>query len=302
MLLKLTFILGVLLASNAHALSDSMKKYTFCSFNEIKTDRGNQLFPGENIEYEFSDRLSLILDNFYSKYKKSFPDKGTPKICLKFQEWHGASGEWAGSGNLYEPPIFTIRISDTYDNYLLAEATLAHEIAHAIIRIEGVPGSKAIPPRDLMISNQYNSLIDHPYVYHILRKAGYDDEQKINARSIIAQELKRLEVEDFKGINFTTTAGNIYLASWYFDFYHLAPKEYAQLKLLTKGKVKGIYEKLIIIEECWRESKLSIKTDYFRRTLQFQSCTFQKLGLEGNIKLTTFDEWQIFLFGSIPDR
>lgn len=257
-----------------------------------------QTVPREEFEGAFGSPVQAIAGELCGAYSKAFPGMPALRFGLTIEPRNGASGYWTVSPAPDAGPFFVIEI----DPALTTDQTrfdrlVAHEMAHPIIRLRGVPSAIANPPNDQRVADEFTSTIHHPHVFMMLDKAGYGDGQRADSVAAAKAELDKLCAEDLNSPNYTGVPGQLWRGLWYFNFSLLAPDEYASIRAFHAQGAPGVFERMKQVERCWKEARQSAsaaqplaRTHVFRRTL------WKAFGFDGYVRSQDPQEFAQWLF------
>ncbi len=113
-----------------------MREYTFLSCHEQQQNNASYVIPGPPRSYQMTRRLAPILEKLKNTYSETFPTEAPMRIGLIVKPRNGASGYWSVAESADVGPIFVVELDDAIDGN---ECVFAHELAHPIIRLLGVP-------------------------------------------------------------------------------------------------------------------------------------------------------------------
>lgn len=227
------------------------------------------------VQLELSPRLKKIQAQFRDACQRYAPPFGS-EIALQWEKSGGAQGRWSDRFDCFE-----VTAPLQYNEYV--EAIIAHEIAHPIVQLHG---HDLVFMKNKEIGTGLRSMFDHPYVFYLLKSAGYDQEQrllmeKMGADMIFDYENSELPDElndrDLRDLH-------VFAAVSVFQVYLLAPNEYSQIMAAAQRTYPYVASVLEILEKCWRRARRK-QRGYAGRTRVFQKLAIQELDLENRVEL-----------------
>ncbi len=263
----------------------------------MQRSNASYLLVGERRTYKFSARLGKVLSMLRRTYAEAFPSAPPVRIGLIVEPRNGASGYWSVAESSTRGPIFVVDVDSALDG---DEATLAHELLHPVIRLQGVPTGQSLGQIDKRIGDEFTSTSHHPYIFDALDEAGCSDEQRASYTTSAEKELAKLSQADWSSPTYTDPPGQTWLALWYFNFYLLARLQYNAIYERHEQAAPGVAGKMDLVRDAWMAAtrnrgilKHSAGTKPIRA---FQSHLFNRLDLEGRVELQSFQNWAAWLF------
>lgn len=274
-----------------------MKNYTFLSCKKEQTNGVSYIGTNGTLILKMTDRLASIIKQLNNTYTETFPKAPLLRLGLIIKERNGASGFWSVAESPTKGPIFIIEIDPSI---IENEEIIAHELAHPIIRLLGVPTGKSVGNIDKSIGNEFTSTSHHPFIFDLLDSAGYADEQRVGYISYAQQELEKLEHADFSSSTYTAPPGQTWLAFWYFNFYLLAREKYNAIYEIHKHKAPDVAQKMDLTIKSWlaaTKNKGFLKQSAPVQGIRsFQSHLINSLDLEGRVNQQSLQSWEKWLF------
>jgi hypothetical protein len=210
---------------------------------------------------------------------------------------NGASGYWSVAASDSVGPTFVIECDPDIAS---DEAVLAHEVAHPIVRLMGVPTGISLGQIDARVGDEFTSTSHHPFVFSLLDEAGYGAEQTEQYRASAEQELRKLSAAEFASPTYQQPPGQIWLALWYFNFFILAREQYDAIRLLHLERASGVAAMMDVVTSSWLDATRG--TGILKRSAgttpikAFQSHLHAKLSLTGRVGLKSREQWIHWLF------
>lgn len=274
-----------------------MKEYTFLSCYKEQVDGSSYIFIDNTRSFQMTNRLAHIIDRLHITYAETFPKAPILRLGVIVAPRNGASGSWTIAKSSTEGPIFVIELDPIVEG---REDILAHELAHPILRLLGVPSGQSVGEIDSSIGNEFTSTSHHPFIFDLLDSAGYGDEQREGFIESAKQELEKLAVTDFSAPTFTGPPGQTWLALWYFNFYLMARDKYDAIYEIHKRRAPGVAEKMDLVIKSWlaatKNTGILKKKAPVQVIRSFQSHLFNSLDLEGRVNRQSLQEWSAWLF------
>lgn len=274
-----------------------MREYTFQTCHKEQRNGASYLFPAAPRSYQMTHRLGSIIERLRRTYSDAFPKVAPFRLCVIVEPRNGASGYWSAAENSTTGPLFVVEIDTALDGN---EEILAHELAHPIMRLLGVPTGQSVGQIDKRIGDEFTSTSHHPFIFDLLDSAGYGDDQRATFLTSAEDEIEKLRHADLSTPTYTAPPGQTWLALWYFNFYLLARERYDVIYSLHKQKAPGVAEKMDFVRDCWMAAtrnkgviKRSAPTECIR---SFQSHLFNRLALEGRVAFQSRHDWAAWLF------
>ncbi|MBS1211932.1 MAG: hypothetical protein H6R26_548, partial [Proteobacteria bacterium] len=189
-------------------LGDGVTEYTFLRCRKEERDGSAYLFAGSPYSYRMSHRLAPILDRLKLTYEEAFPEAPMLRIGVIAEPRNGAAGNWSVAESSTMGPIFVIEVDPELDGN---ELVFAHELAHPILRLLGVPTALSIGFVDKRIGDEFTSASHHPFIFDLLEQGGYGDEQRAFSLESADTELYKLSKADFSSLSYTEELYQIWL-------------------------------------------------------------------------------------------
>jgi hypothetical protein len=274
-----------------------VRDYSFWICSKVQRGNASHLLVGNKKTYRFSARLGKVFSMLRGAYAETFPSAPPMRIGLIVEPRNGASGLWSVAESSTTGPTFVVEVDPALEG---DEATLAHELLHPIIRLQGVPTGQSLGPIDKRIGDEFTSTSHHPYIFDALDEIGYGDEQRVSYTTSAANALSKLSGVDRSSPTYTNPPGQTWLALWYFNFYLLARSQYDTIYERHKQESPGVAQKMDLVRDAWMAAtknkgvlKRSAETTPIRA---FQSHLFNLLDLGGRVELQSLQNWAAWLF------
>lgn len=279
---------------------DHMMEYTFLSCHKEEHNGSAYLFADTPRSYRMTSRLALILDQLELAYREAFPEAPALRIGVIVEPRNGATGNWSVAKSATEGPIFVIEVDPALDGN---ELVFAHELAHPILRLLGVPTGRSIEFIDKRIGDQFTSASHHPFIFDLLEQCGYGDEQRAFFLESAETELRKLSSADFSALTYTGQIYQTWLALWYFDLYLLVTDSYEMIYSTHKKNAPEIADKMDYVLESWMlatgNEGIMERRAPVASIREFQFNLLSRLELADYIELQCLDEWKMWLFNRI---
>lgn len=276
-----------------------MIDYTFLCCYKKPHGGSSYLHTEGTRSYRLTRRLEPILKQLKRTYSDVFPKAPELRLGVIVEPRNGASGYWTVAESLTVGPIFVIEIDPALDG---KEEILAHELAHPIMKLLGVPSTQSVGEIDSRIGDELSSTSQHPFVFDLLDQTGYGDEQRKFYECRADAELDKLKHADFSSPTYTGQPGQTWLALWYFNFYILAQERYDAIYSTHKQNASGIADKMDLVRLSWMAATKG--KGVMKRRAQatcirsFQSNLMSRLDLHSRVGRQSMQEWTAWLFNS----
>jgi hypothetical protein len=259
------------------------------------------MLPGDLVTFTFSGRFARPVAALNQAYVRAFGNAPRYRLGLVETEgYNGASGFWARGIGSGESPIFLIECAVGASVQPEFEQMLAHEFAHPIIRLRGIPTAISFGQIDSRIGDEFTSTSHHPYVFQLQREWGYErDEPGAVYERAARGELEKLLAADLASPTYTGSPGQTWLALWYFNFSLMAPARYAELLAFHLERVPAIAEKMIRVVDCWEQAVVAGGNNWAWRVRRFQERLMDSLDLHGKVQIQQLADWRAWLFAYV---
>lgn len=274
-----------------------MRDYSFWSCSKVQRGNAWHLVVGSKNTYTLSARLQKVLSMLRGTYAETFPSAPPMRIGVIVEHRNGASGLWSVAESSTIGPTFVVEVDPSLDG---DEPTLAHELLHPVLRLQGVPTGQSLGPIDKRIGDEFTSTSHHPYIFDALDEFGYGDEQRASYTSSAENALTKLSEADWSSLTYTNPPGQTWLALWYFNFYLLARPQYDGIYERHKQMAPGVAEKMDLVRETWMAA--TTNRGVLKRSAgitpirAFQSHLLKRLDLGGRVELQSLQNWAAWLF------